>query len=327
PAGVRIGWQWAARPTEHLERVGFLDLPDTISREASYLVRIVGTTGAGAEREIAGPVRWASSDTAVFAVDSTGKLRPRRAGRAILSVSVGGWRGAARRLTIVDSRRSSVLREQWGAGIARNFIPFGDPMPDIAAGPGGIRGLWNRGDGAYLSGAYSRGHWDASRGLGVEVMLSVRLTRGQFQVGTVGLLGGLDSLSLGGWDHRKMGLPVGSASYALRSCQLGYPAGEGPLGRERLSAYAGSGGRRLVVDASLGDGHWFRLRLQIFQDGRCGAALDGHPIWVSQKRLLTDRPFAVQLGYSSYETKVLHGPLEVWQGVRDDVQWELLDRR
>ncbi len=327
PAGIQIAWQRASRPEAHLERIEFLGLPDTISREASFQVRTVGYTATGQEREVAGPIRWASSDPAVFSVDGSGKLHPGRAGSATLSVSVGGWRGAARRLTIVDRRHDSLLQEDWGKGITRNFIPFGDPWPDTTTGPAGIRGLWNRGDGSYVSGAYSRAHWDASRGLGVEVMISAHLTRGQFQVATLQLLGGLDSLSLQGWDHRSMGMPIKTANYALRACEIGYPSGEGPLGRARISAYAASGGRRIVVDSALGDGHWFRLRLQIFQDGRCGAALDGHPIWISQKRLLTDRPFAVQLGYASYETKVLHGPLEIWQGVRDDVQWDLLDRR
>jgi hypothetical protein len=79
------------------------------------------------------------------------------------------------------------------------------------------------------------------------------------------------------------------------------------------------------VDSSLGNGRWFRIRLQIFPDGRCGVALNDEPLWRPRRALKLDRPFAINLGNQSSNTKVLHGPIEVWQGVRTDIDWEALD--
>jgi hypothetical protein len=85
-----------------------------------------------------------------------------------------------------------------------------------------------------------------------------------------------------------------------------------------------------VLPDSLGvraDGAWWRLRLQIFPDGRCGFAINGVPIWRSLDPMPTNRPYWVRLGHQSAETRVLHGPLQVWQGVRTDVDWSLLPER
>jgi DNA-binding SARP family transcriptional activator len=325
PASAAIGWRWPAPPTGFLDRLEFNNLPDSIASDAAFLAPPVGFDAAGREHPINGPLRWSVSDTSVLRVDSTGVVRPVRTGEATLTVSVGGWRAISRVLRVVAARRNSVLKEGWTGGITDNFIPFGTPLPALTTGPQDVRAFWNRGDGSYQSGAYSRRAWDASRGLGVEARISTKITRGQFQVATLSLLGGLDSAGLGGWDHRTSGMPVDPAIYTLRSCVIGYPSREGPLGTRRIGISTGPATRSLVTDTSLMDGHWYRLRLQIFQDGRCGAALDGRPLWISEKRLKTDRPYAVMLGYASNGTKVLHGPLEVWQGVRDDVQWSLLD--
>jgi hypothetical protein len=32
----------------------------------------------------------------------------------------------------------------------------------------------------------------------------------------------------------------------------------------------------------------------------------------------------VLLGYSSYQTRILHGPLEVWTGVKGDIDWRVV---
>jgi hypothetical protein len=38
------------------------------------------------------------------------------------------------------------------------------------------------------------------------------------------------------------------------------------------------------------------------------------------------RPFRVRLGHGSFETKMLHGPLDVWTGVKDDIDWRVLSQ-
>jgi len=154
-------------------------------------------------------------------------------------------------------------------------------------------------------------------------MVSWRITRGQWQVGDVSLVGGLDSALAGDWDFVTNAMPMGDDIH-LRSCGLTYPAGEGPLGRRRVWVGAGSSGRYLPMDSTLGDGAWRRVRIQVFEDGRCGFALEGRPLWLSRRPVPVGLPFAIRLAQSSVGTEILHGPIVAWRGVRDDVQWDLL---
>jgi len=272
------------------------------------------------------PAAWSVSDTSVLTIDSTGLARPRRPGNAMVQVTIAGWRGDARLIRVVVARDSFIFRETWDQGIAPQWIAFGEPRPSIVTAPDGRPAFLNGGDGSYTSGAYTRAHWDATDGIGVEVSASVRLSRGQGQVLTMDWVGGLDSLSLGGWDHLGGYMPLRGV-LENRQCMTGYPSGEGPTGKVRFGHNAGPWERLIPVDSSLADGHLFRIRLQIFPDGRCGLALDGHPISISDFALPMDLPFALRLGYASYQGQVLHGPLEVWLGVRNDVQWDLLEPR
>ena len=72
-------------------------------------------------------------------------------------------------------------------------------------------------------------------------------------------------------------------------------------------------------------GGWWRLRIQIFPDGRCGIAVNGLPVVLFQSRLELDRPMRVNLSGNSVGTKMLVGPLQVWTGVKSDIAWSVLD--
>lgn len=78
------------------------------------------------------------------------------------------------------------------------------------------------------------------------------------------------------------------------------------------------------VDTTLKSGRWFRLRLQLFPDVTCGVAIDARPLWRSRLSVSLDRPCAILLGVASSGTRVLHGPLTLGTGVRDDVDWSAL---
>ncbi|MBK6845445.1 MAG: hypothetical protein IPG88_24645 [Gemmatimonadetes bacterium] len=81
----------------------------------------------------------------------------------------------------------------------------------------------------------------------------------------------------------------------------------------------GGVGRRLAVGgdaASMRTGRWWTLRVQLLPDGRCGVALNGRVLWISPEPIALDRPFRLHLGDESAGTSLLHGPLEVWRGVR-----------
>jgi hypothetical protein len=291
----------------------------------SLHLTLTGWDQSGQSHLPAGSIRWSSSDTTRLTVDSLGNARPRKPGGVTIHADLAGWRRDSLSLTITAASDSVVLREDWSGMLTGQWIPFGDPRPELFTGPDGVRGFWNRGDGSYTSGAYSRAHWNAASGLGVEARISIPLTRGQAQVATLELVGGLDSLRLRGWDHFTGGSQRFFPEAGDQRCAIGYPSGEGPLGKMRMSAASGLAGAVFPVDSGLGNGQWLTMRLQIFPDGRCGIALNGHPLQRPAFALPRDQPFAVRIGYASAGTHVLNGPITVWQGVRTDIDWEAPD--
>ena len=76
-----------------------------------------------------------------------------------------------------------------------------------------------------------------------------------------------------------------------------------------------------AIAATLRSGAWWTLRLQIFPDGRCGIAINGDVIWLSNDPITLDTPYRLWLGEESAGVRLLHGPLTVWSGVRTDVRW------
>ncbi len=71
---------------------------------------------------------------------------------------------------------------------------------------------------------------------------------------------------------------------------------------------------------------WHRDRIQILPDGTCGVALDGKPIWRSRDILPLDVRYRVALSGNSARTTMIAGPLTVWQGVKQDIDWKTAPR-
>lgn len=68
-------------------------------------------------------------------------------------------------------------------------------------------------------------------------------------------------------------------------------------------------------------GRWFSVILQLFPDGTCGLAIDGEPVARSSGSLNLSVPFKVRFEGNSVGAPMLIGPLEVWTGSRNDVDW------
>lgn len=289
--------------------------------DASFRLRAMVRTARGRSAE-ASP-SWGSSDSLTAVVSSDGVVYPLRPGQVTIVARAG---------TLVDSLRLEiqaglfrpVLREDWSTGISTNWIAFGDPKPFLRPWPGGGLAFDNGGDGSYPSGAYTRRNWNAADGLGVEAEARITVTRTTWQKLSIYLTADLDSAALRGWDHRTGPIPD-RAVRASRTCAITYPGSEAAGLDTLVSVGLGGEGNYVPVPPRLGTGVVFRLRLQLFQDGRCGLAIDGHPVWRSKTSIIPNLPVAVTLGYSSYATEALHGPLEIWQGVKPDVAWSLLD--
>jgi DNA-binding SARP family transcriptional activator len=321
PNNFVLRWGRSARHLPFVARLAVSRPSGPVPLGTAYRLRARGVTTSGDTLSLP-VVRWWSGDTAIATVSETGDLLGRRSGPLWVGVTAGGWRSDSVRIAVGSASPAEALREEWGGRWRDLWVPFGAPSPSIAAGPDGVRALWNRGDGSFASGVYSRDSYSAAAGLGAETTLSSPVTSTQWQTLVLQLDADLDSASLARWDHKTGGLPhrpiVGGSAI---SCNAGVPAGEGAEWAGQISLGAGQSPGRAALPPGFATGRWYRLRLQIFPDGRCGAALDGRPIWISRRPIRTDRPFHVVLSGNSVGTRMLFGPVEVWQGVRSGVDW------
>jgi hypothetical protein len=319
----QVLWGGVPRKPRYLQRLTIEPLGSPLPVDGVYSLRAEGRDPEGH----AIPVRfltWRSGDTLTARIDSLGMLHPRRAGTVEVYVSAGGWRSDSTSLTIGPVAYSVVLEESWARPIDDEWVPFGEPRPATAALPAGGRGLWNRGDSSYASGVYTRRAWSAGRGLGVEATFRVPLTTIQWQTQLMALDASLDSAALAAWDHRTGSLDQRRVPPPA-DCAVQFPGSQGPPESARIAAYALEAGR-FPAPADMRRGAPHRLRVQILADGRCGVAVDGKPMFVSRSGLPLDRPFRLVLSGMSYHTRVTVGGVEVWQGVRGDVDWRLVQR-
>jgi hypothetical protein len=170
-----------------------------------------------------------------------------------------------------------------------------------------------------LNGAYTRRTFSASTGLGVEVLVSTPLTMLQWQDAFVGLVPD-DSAALAAWDHRTGSPPGRNEVYeGTAGCGVHYlrPEGKHP----KLLVMGEGRARKLDVPAALASGRWYTLRIQLLADGSCGVAIDGTPIAVIRSGTPRHGALRALIGGGSRDTRILHGPLEVWRGVKGDVDW------
>jgi hypothetical protein len=213
-----------------------------------------------------------------------------------------------------------VLAERWTPDFLDRWRLFGDPRPSLAIGPDSVPAFWNQGDGSYLSGAYSVSEFPTARGMGVGVLLSAPVDRAQWQELSVTLVT-TDSAALSRWNH-ETGYPPGLARGGGQLCGFEYPAGTTDMRRVLLRFLPQAGARGVLrVPPRLGSGRWTRAVLQLFPDGTCGVAVDGVPLTRSAEPVTHGDAVRVFLGLASRGNLMLHGPLDVWTGVTDEVDW------
>jgi DNA-binding SARP family transcriptional activator len=315
----RYTLQWVpnGRPPSPLERLVVTQPRAAIPVGTTHGLVATGYGATGGEIPLR-HLTWWSSDTAVAtANESTGVVQPRRTGSVMIHVSAGGWRGTWARLRVGEPLTRTVFGESWAGSLEAEWIPFGVPVPRLMTGPGGIRGFLNNGDGTFLSGAYSRRQFDGARGLAMEARLSTPLNTVQYQSVGIELTPQSDSAALAAWDHRTGNPPVMG-----HRCGAIYPEGDGDPASVPFSA----AGHLLVPGLSwMRSGSWYTVRIQLFPDGSCGVALNGRPVWRTGAADPSDKPFRVSLWGSSLGSNMLVGPLEVWEGVRGDIDWREVD--
>jgi DNA-binding SARP family transcriptional activator len=312
-------WEGNADHSALIDRMEFTDSIRELMPGVGTRLRVRPLTASGEEVPVRARIRWSSSDTSVAVVDSTGEVRVRSRGDVIVTASLGGWRSVSHPFHVSGVEPRTVLVEQWDATWRDRWITWGDPSPQVVTGPGGVRGFWNRGDGTYQSMGILRHAYSARQGLGVEVRISTRLDRFKWQRLRIALVAGLDTSAYQHADQQKAPPGLGRSD---AHCGFGFP-GDGSYGASRVSFFAGLAE---IIDLgpvadTLRRGGWWTVRLQILPDGRCGLAINGRVIRISPEPVVLDGAYRVRLGDESAGTRLLHGPLQIWTGVRADVNW------
>lgn len=322
-----VRW-WEGLPDKSLliDRIVFADSAHTIQPGIGTRLRVRALSLTGSEIPLRAPVRWASSDTSVATVDSLGDVRARRSGVVTIEASLSGWRRTTTQFTVRAAKTETVVDEKWDDTWRSRWITFGDPQPQVATGPGGIHAMWNNGDGTFQSFVILRRAFVARDGLGLEVLVSTPVTRDEWQRMRTTFVAGIDTLALKRGDQKKAPASMGRSE---QLCGAGFPSGHGPGGRTHLAASMAVGQivRAGADSAKLASGNWWTLRVQILPDGRCGIAVNRRALWISSDAVPLDSPFWIRLGDESAGTKILHGPVQVWTGVRTDVDWSVPPER
>jgi DNA-binding SARP family transcriptional activator len=269
-------------------------------------------------------LRWRSRDSSIAAVGAeSGRIEARSLGHTVLTVDLGGIAEDTVGVEVTADTASTLLSETWSRIDPARWSVFGEPLPRLTVGPDGRRGLNNDGDGSYSSGVFSANRFDPARGLGVEARVSLPVSRSHWQQQFISLRSTKAS-PVDGWDRRS-GSPRMDPSELGDECRFAYPAGEGLSALSSLSFAAGGTRGSTPADSTWRLGSWHTVRVQLFPDGTCGVAVDGTARWRSEKRISTTDPYLIWLDGNSVGTNLVVGPLEAWVGIRQDVDWHLLD--
>ncbi len=315
-----IRW-WEGSPDQSwlIDHLEFTDSVREIQPGIGTRLGVRAMTRSGTQIPIHAPIAWSSSDTLVATIDSVGEIRVHSAGTVKMTASLVGWRTVSKSVRVAGKTPEIVFNERWDENWTSRWLPWGDPTPVVVTGPQNVRALWNRGDGSYPSMAVLRDSLSITDGLGLEIQVSTPIGMTPHQRFDVAIVGGIDLASFAAADQRKA--PPTRGEIEL-SCGIIFPG----QSRWEAARAAFRGGVRAYGDlsaiaATLRSGTWWTLRLQILPDGRCGVAINNRVVWLSTEPILRDRRYRIWLGDESAGTKLLHGPMQVWTGVRTDIDW------
>ncbi|MEP6764584.1 MAG: AAA family ATPase [Gemmatimonadaceae bacterium] len=317
--------RWWEGRTDHsllIDHIEFIDTNSVIPLGAGTRLRIRQLTSAGTEIPILVPIKWTSSDTLVASVDSMGVVIPHAIGDVSIAANLVNWRKVSRRMHVIGRASQVVLDERWSNDWKRRWIAWGDPAPFVGKSADGVSSFFNNGDGTFHNLAVLRESLSAQNGLGAELLISSKFTRTKWQRVQAFLTADIDTAALLSSDQK--GAPA-SMGRLDATCGFNFPT-DGKWGETRLS-FLGSISDELDLKAGalpLRTGAWWKLRLQILPDGRCGVAINNKVVWISPEPIPLTGAFRLRLGDSSNGTNIMHGPLQIWTGVRTDIDWRAL---
>ncbi len=321
-SAVRFGWIKDPTRGTYLDSVVLFAPAAGVPVTAPLLLAARGYDSRG-EVAVPNSLEFLSSDSTVATIDSSGLLTPNGVGETTVIATAGGWRSDTATITVVEPSSTTVLSEMWDENYFARWQPYGTPKPSLRS-RNGVDAISTNGDGSYDSGAYSEEGFDGSRGLGIEINAStptVGILRQNVRISMVQL----DTSALNNWDHAT-GFPPGRPSgFAGDICGFAYPGRDGQ-GVEGLQKgwMAGTSDFVLGGELNLHTGRWYTITLQLFPDLSCGLAIDGVPVARSTGNASTELPSHIMMWGTALDDGILLGPLDVWEGVRGDIDWRVL---
>ncbi len=303
-----------------LDSIAILRSPGPLTPDVPHQLRPTGWTR---DRRPVSPAvaRWRSLTPAIAAIDSIGILIARDTGNAIVELSAGGWRTTRDTIPIRAGQTKTLLDEKWEGDVLKQWRLFGSPLPALMR-IGGRRFFYNNGDGTYFSGAYLRDGLDASRGIAMDFDLVTPVNRNQWQIVLAGLPSVTRPKELARWDHR-----TGYVSdYMSRDldCWFAYPEGEGATARLPiwlLSLRSAISDFSYRIDMGVPN----RVRIQLFSDGRCGIAINGHALRIAQSTRPAGGSVHPAFQGNSVGTRMLVGAVVLRSGTPPDIDWTRLE--
>lgn len=305
-----------------IQSIAISRFPDTLPYTSPVLLSVNANNSAGGSVDIP-TVRWTVVDTTLAHVTQAGVLAARRAGAVLVTASAGGWTSDTVTITFGRRINQAILSEDWNTSEA--WMLWGEPIPDLQHGPEDILALSTNGDDFIGSGAYSRRTFNPQKGLRIDIAISAVTTQHNWQGAQVGLAP-LDREVLHRWDHKAGTLPVQTHG-VLCMFTLGPVPGENVQAPKAFylitvtSRNLQTGKEILKPTPSK---RWRLFSLQMFPDGTCGVAVEGNPLLRTQVPFSLPDSAHVLLEGRTYNTTILHGPLVVWQGMPDDIDWRML---
>lgn len=256
------------------------------------------------------PFRWESTDTSVLSVDTAGLVTAMSPGQARIIASAGGWRADTITL-LVESRYGSLLffDDFEHDGLSDRWQLFGSPKPYVARGlgHGGGSGFVNAGDHLFYSGAVSRQHFDATRGLTLEFRARTPIDAAAHQELSVHLLA-VDSAEVVAHDE-----DFGFSNVQLRvfaeMIVVPVQPGRPDIGLNRV---------RVPFPEDLDPAEWHDYRLMLRADRWAELFIDGRRIAAAPPldRIDEDAHVRILLGRRSLDTRLVHDDVRLYEGWR-----------
>lgn len=275
----------------------------------------------GRELRFTGFLKWSLSPRDAASIDSARGIvtASGRASRFWVRASAGIDAVDSIELHVRSSDPTEEILEQWDDSALTRWMRFGRPVPRRVR----IEGrdlLFMDGDGSFNSGTVSRESFDWREGLALDLEVSSPITSRQWQSVSFGFWRLRDTVRFTRAAGRNV-VPTMMREDDL--CGFGLPAeGEtqGKVGGVILSS-ASSFEIRPFPAADLTNGRWYRVRVQLFPDARCGFAVDGVPVGVLSSVAPRGVRIHVRTAGNSVGTRILLGRLVVRRGVPNDVDW------